>query len=101
MKGILNRLFSRQKSYTIKTSKKNINSLLEVFYVDSDIRYEQISMKWLGRDVALIVDTTRREIKRLINDLHCKLDALQVLDVSIYKEKETVDLMLKRRRALT
>ena len=98
MKRKVHRLFRRLKSYTVKVNTGNLEPVLWALYDDGGIYYEELHTTIFERNVKIVIDTTSREIKRFIKDLHCRLDSIQIMKVEIYKEKDTVDLMLKRRR---
>lgn len=98
MKKFFNRIFGKRMYYTIKTDVKGREAVLWSIYHDKCINPDKIGTRRDGEDISLVVTTTYRNIKTLIDHLLNKLDSSELLNISIYENDDYVDLITKRRR---
>lgn len=98
MKRFFNRIFGKHMVYTIETDFKGYESILWSIKRDKCINPDFRIKKEGGDTYVMIMTTTYRGIKTLIDHLYMK-EKNYLSNITIYENDDDVDLITKRRRA--
>ncbi len=98
MKKFFKRIFNKRIPYTVKADVKGREAVLSSIYRDNCINPETIRTNRDGEDLYLVITTSYRSIKTLIDNLCNKLDSAELFNITIYEEDDCIDLVSKRRR---
>ena len=99
MRKFLNKIFDRQAIYTIVTDHTGMVAVLELLFRDITLEYERMGLHYTEKGRELVLNISNHNMDLLIDKLIWRLNCLELLNVEIYKNDSTVDIMARERRA--